>query len=412
MNDALTCQHRPACSGCPSLETPYADQLEGKLTYVRQWFDEASIPDFESKRIRNILPSREKPNYRNRSKLVPRRTENGDVHLGLYLAGTHNVLDIPGCPVQLPDLNHAIEHVREAIAAADISIYNESDGSGDLRFVTVRQGMRTGELLVGVVTRDERCHGLDVFCSQLEKASANIVGVVQHVNPKVGNAMFGGRNITRSGRDYMEEEIAGLRIRLGLTSFFQVNTSVAESAYRTMVERLHLDRRETLFDLYAGVGTIGMVASSSAYQTIGIEIVEEAVEFARDSAQANGIGNCTFRSGSVEQALPHVVRDMAKTGLTASRALVAVNPPRRGIDQGVLEQIVRLRPARLAYLSCEPRTLVRDLKYLTGHDFALRHVELFDMFPYTPKVETLAIIERRRPMIAVTQPRNQRHRTR
>lgn len=410
MNEPMTCPHRPACSGCPSLEVAYPQQLEEKLQTVRHWFAEASIRDFEPRTIRSILPAPQRPAYRNRIKLVPRRTAGGEIHLGLYQAGSHRVLNIPGCPVQLDGINKVVEIVREAIHSSEMSIYDEQRLAGDVRYITIREGQRTGQVLVGLITHREMCPGMDRFCESIQREGAGIVGIVQHVNEQSGNAIFGGRNITRLGREYMEEEVAGLRIRLGLSSFFQVNTAVAEAAYRSIVDRLHLDRRETLLDLYSGVGTIAMVAAPSAYQAIGIEVVEEAVEFARDSAGANGIGNCTFRVGSVERLLPGVVRDIGRSGVTAGRVLVAVNPPRKGLDPGVLGQLVRMRPGRMAYLSCEPRTLVRDLKHLCDHDLVVRHVELFDMFPYTSKVETLAILERRRPMIAV--PAHERARRR
>ncbi|MHC5111715.1 MAG: 23S rRNA (uracil(1939)-C(5))-methyltransferase RlmD [Planctomycetota bacterium] len=410
MSDTITCPHVPACSGCPSIAVPYRDQLTAKLELVRQMFGEAGFDDFDLRSIRNITPSPRPDGYRNRVKLVPRNNA-GRIELGLFRAGSHDVVDIPGCPVQCGLINETVEVVRTAIAESNMRIYDEIAHEGDLRFVTIRVGTQTGQVLVGLITLGETCPGLDPFARMLQQKCPHVVGLIQNVNPEKGNVIFGSHTKLIFGHTYLEEMIGSIRIRLGMTSFFQINTPVAEKAYQAIHDRLHMDRRTTLLDLYSGVGAIGLVAASGVYRVVGIEVVEEAVDLAEASARLNGIGNCDFRCGMVETMISPVIRDIARAGITTGRLTVVVNPPRKGMDPGLLDRLSQVKPVRMAYLSCEPRTLLRDLKLLQQRDYGIRHVELFDMFPQTTKIETLVILERKRTVTVEQSPRRQRKRT-
>ncbi len=404
MSQVLSCSHFPVCSGCTAIDTPYERQLERKLAAVQAAFTEASLPDFDVRSIRRIAPSPSPSGYRNRVRLVPAWAPGVEgkprgIHLGLYRAGSHQVIDIPGCPVQAVGLNAAVEVVREAITAADLSLYDEVAICGDLRFVSLRQGMRTAQVLVGVVTRDERCEGLDRFVEQVTRRCADVVGVIQNINPQPGNVIFGPRTRVLAGRAYMEEEVCGLKIRLGLTSFFQVNTDMAERAYRAILAQLELDRRTTLLDLYSGIGSIGLVASSAVHRVIGIETSDEAVEFAQQSAAANGVGHCEFKTGRVEQKLQPVIAELGRIGLSRGQLAVVVNPPRKGLDPVVVDMLGKVGPGRIAYLSCSVASLLNDLALFIQRGYRVRHVELFDMFPQTEQVEALAILQMRGPTI-------------
>ena len=194
--------------------------------------------------------------------------------------------------------------------------------------------------------------------------------------------------------------MCGVRIRLGLTSFFQINTAVAERAYEAIVTHLSSARQPsspdlTLLDLYCGVGTIGLIAAKHIARVIGLEEVEEAVRFARDAADANDLANATFHQGLVQDRLPELLRQEQGGTASPNELAAVVNPPRKGLGHTVVDQLSDIGPAQIAYLSCAPVTLLRDLKRLTERSFTIRHVELFDMFPQTDQVETLAILDRR-----------------
>ena len=395
MTVVVSCTHFPACSGCSLVGVAYAEQLDQKLRVVRGLFGQAGLRGFDDRTFGGITPSPTPSGYRNRVKLVPAKRTSGDsaIRLGLYLEGSHKVVDIPGCPVQLEGINNAIEVVRSAISRSSIALYDEETHTGDLRFITVRQGLGTGEILVGFVTRSAECAGLAALAKHVMTECEDVVGVVQNINPEKGNVIFGRESRALAGREYFEEVVWGLRLRLGLTSFFQVNTPVAAKAYEAIIGHLALTEHDTLLDLYCGVGAIGLAAARYVGRVIGIEEVREAAGFAKAASRTNRIANAEFRIGLVEERLPSAVGELHDHGVMGGRLRVVVNPPRKGVDSQVVDLLARSMPARIAYLSCSPVTLIRDLGRLVKGGYRVRHVELFDMFPQTEQVETLAILE-------------------
>jgi len=398
--DTLPCPHVPGCSGCVAIATPYPDQLDRKLLRVRQLFAQTGLRGFEAESIARITPSPATAGYRNRARLAVRAAPDRDgksLHIGLYHAGTHDVVDIPGCPVHTTEINDAVEVFRHAITESGVRLYDERTHRGDLRYLTVRHGVHTGELLVGVVSTRAEFPGRDRLVESVMNGCRNAVGFVLNVNAGRGNAIFGRACVTLAGRDYLEDRVCGVRMRLGLLSFFQINTGVAELAYQAI--RRHLAGSEanarggTLLDLYSGVGTIAMVAANRVDRALGIESVGEAVRLARASAEVNELSNAAFHVGRVEDRLASVParRDAAPPG---GPLLIAVNPPRKGLAVEVIGRIAAACPDRIAYLSCAPVTLLRDLQRFHELGYVTRHVELFDMFPQTDQVETLAILDR------------------
>ncbi len=403
----ISCQHAPACSGCTAIAVPYEKQLQGKLATVQDLFIDAALTGFDAGSIKQITPSPQQDHYRNRARLAVRPIGDADrqaagppVALGLYKAGTHDLVDIPDCPVQTAGINRAVEVLRDAIHRCGVSIYDEQSHQGDLRYITVREGLRTGELLLGVITTREDFPGRDQLVEDVMAHCASAVGFVLNINPGKGNVIFGRTCQTLAGRDYLEELVRGVRIRLGLRSFFQINTAVAERAYEAIVKHLTSGRQQTspdltLLDLYCGVGTIGLVAAKVVAHVIGLEVVEEAVRLARDAADANDLANATFHQGLVQERLIELLSPEHGATAPPTELAAVVNPPRKGLGHTVVDQLIDIGPAQIAYLSCAPVALLRDLTRLTGGGYTIRHVELFDMFPQTDQVETLVILDRR-----------------
>ena len=402
MSSTVHCPHFPACSGCSLIGTEYSRQLAGKVRAVSELFARVSLPGFEAEAVPAITPSPSPIAYRNRAKLVPACTHplrtglmgapRAPIRLGLYRVGTHEVIDIPGCPVQMDGVNRAVEAVRAGLSRLNVSIYDEATNTGDLRFVTVRQGADTGELLVGFVTRKEGFPQGARLADQLGRHCRGVVGVVQNINPEAGNVIFGTTTRVIAGQPYFEEVVCGVRLRLGMTSFFQVNTGVAEKAYEAILAGLELSKDATLVDLYCGVGSIGLAAARAVRRVVGVEEALEAVELAKSAAAVNGLRNVEFRTGLVAEQLPRLTAEFKGGGGRTDTLSVVVNPPRKGLEAGVTDGLLRLGPRRIAYLSCAPPTLIRDLDRLAEGGYAVRRVELFDMFPQTEQVEILAIL--------------------
>lgn len=400
MSSVVSCPHLPACSGCSSIGIEYSEQLDAKLRSVRALFQASRLRTFDGGSINKITPSPKPCGYRNRVRLVPRR-DGEQIALGLYQAGSHRVVDIPGCPVQPDGINAAIEVIRAAIRDLNVPLYDEVEHTGDLKFVTVREAAATGELLVGFVTRTETFPQGGDLARYVMDDCPGAVGVVQNINPQKGNIIFGPTSRALLGRDYIEELVCGIRVQLDLTSFFQANTAVAVKAYEAIIanaitETPSSTTSETptiLLDLYAGVGTIGLIAAKHATRVIGVEEFDRAVALARTAARANRIGNIEFHVGLVEEFLARVATESAWRQ-DCGNLVAVVNPPRKGLDSVALGALVEAKPVRIAYLSCAPRTLLRDLIEFERGGHRIVSVELFDMFPQTEQVETLAVLER------------------
>jgi 23S rRNA (uracil1939-C5)-methyltransferase len=286
-------------------------------------------------------------------------------------------------------------------------LYDEVQHTGDVRYVTVRQGAATGEILIGLVTRSPSLPEGEGLARHLMEHTPGAVGVVQNVNPQKGNVIFGSTDYTLAGRPFLEERVCSTRVRLGVTSFFQVNTPVAELAYQSMLRHVvpgvpagqpaaempGAPDDVTFLDLYAGVGSIGLVAAPHVTDVVGIEAKAESVELARSGARLNHVHHAQFHVGPVEVLLREVLASVRARRGADHRVVAAVNPPRKGLETGVVELLIGARARRIAYLSCEPRTLLRDLVRFEAGGFAVRQVEVFDMFPQASQVETLAVLE-------------------
>lgn len=384
MADGEACQALPATFLADVYSHPTPDEIHGGVPCAPYIGHEAEF-------LTPYLRSHELLQREHVAAVAP---APGRIKLGLYRAGSHDVVDIPGCPVQTERVNCTIEAIRKGLDTFRINLYDEIAHTGDLRFISVREGVHTGEILVGFVTRTRSFPGGDRLTRFVMDHCRDVVGVIQNINPDKGNVIFGPKSLVLAGRDHLVEIVCGVRLQLGLTSFFQVNTGVAEQAYQAIAHHLDLGPEMTLLDLYSGVGAVGLVASRRVGQVIGIEEVGESIELARASADTNGFTNVAYERGLVEERLPLLMTDLKQGGASLDRLAVVVNPPRKGLDASVVRTLVQTGPNRIAYLSCSPQTLIRDLGRFLGGGYAVNHVELFDMFPQTEQVETLAVLQR------------------
>lgn len=401
MDSLLPCPHLPQCSGCPWISTPLSDQRERKRLLIADLVERASLRRLRATDVEELVPSPRAAGYRNRAKLMPTylaptstpgRNRNS-IGLGLYKPGTHVVFDIPHCPIHLPLINEVAKHVRNLVRNCGIPLYDEFTGRGELRAVVIRASERTNEALVGFVTRGAECPGLEDLALALHSSASlapSITGVVQNVNGTPGNAIFGPESRTLAGKPTMTEHVRGIDFPLGLTSFFQANTEVAELAYQEIEQALAPRESDTFLDLYCGVGAIGLCAARAAGRIIGVEESAEAIDRAREAAICVGIATAQYHAARVEEISPELLAPHSPVG----RLLAAINPPRKGVSENVLRRIAESNVERMAYLSCNPKSLVRDVSSLESLGFVAVAITPFDMFPQTDQVETLAILER------------------
>ncbi|GAB4254622.1 23S rRNA (uracil(1939)-C(5))-methyltransferase RlmD [Deferrisoma sp.] len=381
------CPH-PECPGCPLGRLPLEEQLEEKRRLVSAALARARG------RIAPVDPVVPSPNFRGHragAKLVFGR-RGTRVGLGLFARGSHRVVDIPRCPAHARPIASAARALRRLVGQAPSLVWPGPGGQGWLRYAAFQASRSDGGLVVTLVTRTAEGEGpLRSLAARLCEAEPAVRGVAWNVNPSPGNAVFGPEWRALRGETRIAERFLGLDLRASPGSFLQANRELADAAYTALLEWLDPGASDELLDLYAGIGATALAAASRCRRVVGIEANPQAVADARENANRLGIPNAEFREGDAAAGAWELVSEgFRPTG-------VALNPARKGADPGVLEAIAALEPQRIAYLSCNPETLARDLGFLTARaPYALVRAIPYDFLPGTEHVETLALLERRR----------------
>lgn len=322
--------------------------------------------------------------YRNKSTYPLGRSETGGVQAGYYRRHSHQLVNLNQCPIQDPRLNPLLAEVKKDIQERGWSIYNETLHQGKLRHLSLRIGRRTGEIHLTLIGTERALGGLKEQAGIWLERYPKLTGVSLNINPHRGNRLWGRETIRIAGKHTIIEEFAGLKISLCPETFFQVNTEAAENLFVQILDRLELSGQERAIDSYCGVGTFTLPIARSVRQAIGIESYRPSVERARANASLNGIDNAEFWAGDVAELLPEI--DMQPD-------LVWLDPPRKGCERQALLTICHLSPTKIVYISCQPATLARDLRYLCeGGRYFLKWVQVADFFPQTSHVEAAALL--------------------
>jgi 23S rRNA (uracil1939-C5)-methyltransferase len=380
------CDHFPACGGCRFQDLAYEAQLEQKQAQVADAL--RRIGSLTEAPLEPIVPCEpEIFHYRNKMEYSFTRTPSGPA-LGFHKAGRWDeVLEIEKCWLTT-ELGNAIRNaVRDWAREEGLEAYSQEDGTGYLRHLVVREGRNTGQALVELVTapgeRFERGYFVEV---------ARRFPEVRSIHWAVNDSPAEVTNLPTQllwGDEAIEERLCGLRFRIRPNAFLQTNTAMAERLYALAGDFSGLSGSETLYDLYCGIGTVGLSLASRALTVWGVEVSEESVACALENAELNGIANAAFFAGNVGQVLEEL-RERA-----GDPDVVVVDPPRAGLAGKALRRVGELGAPRLVYVSCNPTTLASDVKVLrTAYGYALERARPVDMFPHTPHVETVALLAR------------------
>ncbi|HEY0417074.1 MAG TPA: 23S rRNA (uracil(1939)-C(5))-methyltransferase RlmD [Gaiellaceae bacterium] len=379
------CAHYPACGGCRFQDLAYDAQLAAKERWVADSLQRlAGLADAP---LDAIVPAASQFHYRNKMEYSFTQLADGPT-LGLHKAGRWDeVLEVETCWLT-SDLGNAIRNlVREWAREERLAAYDQETHEGYLRHLVVREGRNTGQALVQLVTsRGERFDRERLI--EVLTALPEVRSIQWSVNPGVAEVTNLPAEVLW-GDDAIEEEIGGLRFRVRPNAFLQTNTEMAEQLYAIAREFARLEGGETVYDLYCGIGTIGLSMAPSALTVWGIEISEESVACAIENQELNGIGNAAFFAGNVGEVLRDL-RDRA-----GDPDVVVVDPPRAGLAGKALKRLGETEAPRIVYVSCNPTTLAGDLKRLRDdYGYALVRARPVDMFPHTPHVECVALLER------------------
>ena len=398
------CPYAKKCGGCDYQGMPYEKQLEEKQTYVRK-----NIGEFC--KVLPIIGMDSPYHYRNKVHAVfdverrgkhaggGRRTAGnghaksapGGVISGVYKAGTHEVINIDSCEIEDELSSAIIRDIRGLLYSFKIKTYDEDTGYGLLRHVLVRRGFHSGEVMVVLVLGSPILPSKNNFVKALRKLHPEITTVVVNVNDKQTSMVLGEKETVIYGKGYIEDTLCGCTFRISPKSFYQVNPVQTEILYNKALEYAALTGKEKVIDAYCGTGTIGLIAASRAREVIGVELNKDAVKDAIINAKRNEIRNEQFYNADAGAFLVEMAEQKEHADV------VLMDPPRAGSDEAFLSSVVKLAPERVVYVSCNPETLARDLKYLTKHGYKAVECQPVDMFPFTKHVETVVLLSQQKP---------------
>ena len=377
------CPAYKRCGGCSLQHMTYAKTLAFKRQVVIDNLTRiGGLSDLE---IKPTLGMKDPLRYRNKAQYPVGIGKAGPV-AGFFARHSHEIIESKTCDIQHQSNDLARDAVMEFIRANRISIYDEATNRGLIRHVVTRVGFHTGEVMVIIVSASSSIPKTDKLVTLLRGRIPDLKSVVLNINDKPGNVILGDRNTILYGKDTIEDKLGDLVFEISPLSFYQTNPVQTEVLYNKAIEYAGLTGKETVFDLYCGIGTIALFAAGKAKRVIGVEVVPEAFEAAKHNSERNGITNAEFYCGEVEKLVP----ELNEQGIKAD--VIFVDPPRKGCDEALLKSLVDMAPERIIYVSCNPSTLARDLKYLGENGFKTGDVQPVDMFPWTEHVECVTVL--------------------
>ena len=380
-NESLNCPVGKKCGGCQLSNMTYAEQLSFKQAKVIRLLGKMH-------RVDDIVPSPRVFHYRNKVQAAFGRTRSGMIISGVYQSSTHNIVKTDCCMIEDETADEIIVTIREMLRSFGLSVYDERTGKGFLRHVLVKRAFSTGEIMVVLVTGSPVFKSKNAFCEELLRRYPAITTIILNVNNRFTSLVLGEKETVLYGNGYITDVLCGIRFRISSKSFYQVNRDCAELMFGKAMEYVGLSGKERVIDAYSGVGTIGLIAASSAKEVISVELNRDAVKDAIVNAKINDIRNVHFYCADATVFLS----EMAQAGEKAD--LVIMDPPRAGSTVKFMRSVVSLSPQKILYISCNPETLARDLTFFLKHQYKIRKCQPFDMFPFTEHVETVVLLEK------------------
>ena len=407
----FVCPVSKDCGACSYIDVEYNKQLLQKKQYVEELFD-GLLPSgvcvepvlgmdepyyYRAKVISPFAPARKqaravKRNATKRGKAGSKGKSSCEILTGMYAAHSHKLIPNDECLLEDKRAKAVIVAVRKLMHRFGIEPYNEDTGAGFMRHAVVRVGHESGEVLVTLVTNSREFPRSKSFCRELCKLCPFITTVVQNINLRQTNVILGEQERTLYGPGFILDRLCGLSFRISSKSFYQVNAKQTEVLYKCAIDMAGLDGEETAIDAYCGTGTIGLVAAKNgAARVIGVDTVASAIRDAKQNARHNGVENAEFVT---EDAAKFMRKLAAENGESGKDIVLFMDPPRAGSSEEFLDAAAALAPLRIVYISCNPQTQARDVKYLAKAGYEIRKLQPVDMFPHTDHVETVVLMSR------------------
>ena len=385
----VDCATYKRCGGCSLRHIQYEETLKLKRDMVQNLVTKTLNTKIN---VKDTIGMQEPFHYRNKLQYPVGYDKTNKPVMGVYANRTHEIIPVESCLIQNKEAEEVAKAVFEFIKENKITVYSEQTRKGAIRHIIVRIGVRTNEIMCILVTNEEKIEKENELVDAINKKFPQVKTIVKNINKKNTNVILGDTNVILSGNGYIYDKLGEYTFKISPMSFYQTNPIQTEVLYQKAIAFAKLDKNDILCDLYCGIGTIGIFASSKVKQVYGIEIVEEAVEAARENAKINKVDNIEFIAGDVEKAF----KELVETRGVKPTAII-VDPPRRGLDTTTISKILELTVDKFVYVSCNPATMVRDLKMLE-EKYEVKEMQPVDMFPFTSHVECVAVLQLKRDM--------------
>jgi 23S rRNA (uracil1939-C5)-methyltransferase len=381
------CSVYEECGGCQLQHLDYKQQLKEKRDIIIQSFERHSKLPADQLLIKETIGMDEPWGYRNKSQFQVRQGDT-KVLAGLYGINSHSLVDIEHCAVQHPQTNKATETVRKILEELKIPIYNEKKGKGIVRTIVARVGVQTGELQIVLITTTKEIPNKEELLERIVSRLPEVKSIMQNINGMKTSLIFGEETIALEGEEFIQETLGDFSFELSARTFFQLNPEQTVKLYNEVKEAASLTGTEKVVDAYCGVGTIGLWLADQAGEVRGMDILPESIEDAKKNAKRHGFTNTKFVPGKAEEVLPKWIKKGWKPDV------IVVDPPRTGLENQLLETILKVEPKKVIYVSCNPSTLAKDIQVLSSK-FKVEYIQPIDMFPQTSHVEAVALLERK-----------------
>ncbi len=380
----VDCYTYQRCGGCNLRHMNYEQTIQIKKNAVESTLKKALGKEVV---ISEVIKMQKPYHYRNKLQYPVGINKEGQPIMGVFAERTHDIIPTNDCKIQNKLGQKIANAIYQFIVENNIEVYNEKTLEGSLRHIIIRIGIKTKEVMLILVSNTNQIPKEQALIQFITNKFPEIKTVIKNINCKNTNVILGNINEVLLGKGYIYDDLGAYRFKISPMSFYQINPIQTEKLYQKAIEFAELTGREIIFDLYCGIGTIGIFASQNAKKIYGIETIPEAIEDAKENAKLNGVKNAEFFVGDVEKTLPSLLKEYK-----LEPDVVFLDPPRKGCDRLTLETLLTIKPKKIVYVSCNPATLSRDVKILE-EKYELNDLSICDMFPFTYHVECVAVLQ-------------------
>ena len=382
----IDCATYKRCGGCNLRHIKYNETLKIKRDIVQNLVNKNLKTKIE---VKDTIGMENPFNYRNKAQYPVGIDKNGNPVIGVFANRTHNIIAVNECKIQNKESEEIAKFICDFAKKNNISVYNEKTGKGLLRHIVIKYGFKTNEIMCILVINGKEINAEEQLVEELKNRFKKIKTIVKNINTKNTNVILGRENITIYGDGYIFDKLGDYTFKISPLSFYQINPVQTEKLYNLALEKAELTGKEILLDLYCGIGTIGIFMAKYTKEVYGIEIVEDAINDSKENCKLNNIKNAKYYAGDTEKLLSELIK---KEKIVPD--VIVVDPPRKGLDKTTIENIKKINPKKVIYISCNPATLIRDLSYLE-EEYEIKEIQPVDMFPFTSHVECVVILNRR-----------------